>query len=433
MTYDVAIVGAGVTGTALLHVLTRYTDVGSVALLERYRDVAQVNSKSTANSQTLHFGDIETNYSPEKARKVSVASRRVVRYLKNAGREGIHQVHSKMVLGVGEAEVDGLRLRHLALKEIFPELELLDRAKLARTEPAVVEGRPKDVPLAALRSSEGLAVDFGRLSTSFVMDARESGKRFDSFFGVQVASITRRGKHFHVDAGEAQVDAKTVVAAAGGMSLVFAHALDLGLEYAVLPVAGDFFNAPRVLNGKVYTVQDDRLPFAAVHGDPDTNDPNVTRFGPTARVLPLLERGRWMSFLGFLRSTRFDPLLAFRLCGLLADDAIRGFAAKNALYSVPWIGRRLFADEVRKIVPTLDADSLTPTPWPGGIRPQLVDRRTGKLHMGEAKIVGDRILFDVTPSPGASVCLKNAEDDARLVAGWLGLSFDEASFARDYS
>ncbi|MBI5202638.1 MAG: FAD-dependent oxidoreductase [Elusimicrobia bacterium] len=433
MTYDVAIIGAGVTGTALLHVLTKYTDVGSVAVLERYREVAQVNSKSTANSQTLHFGDIETNYSAEKARKVSVASRRVVKYLEKANRKGIHQIHSKMVLGVGQAEVDLLRKRHLDLKPIFPELEMLDRDLLAKAEPLVVEGRRADVPLCALKTAEGLAVDFGRLSTSFVMDAKETGKRFDSFFGVDVRSIQRKGKHFVVDAGSTVVEARCVVAAAGGMSLVFAHDLGLGLEYALLPVAGDFFNAPRVLNGKVYTVQDNRLPFAAVHGDPDTNDPNVTRFGPTARVLPLLERGRWSSFIGFLWSTRFDPMLAFRLCGLLADDAIRGFAAKNALYTVPWIGTRLFAEEARKIVPTLKPEDLTPTEWPGGIRPQLVDRKTGKLYMGEAKIVGEGILFDVTPSPGASVCLKNAEDDAKLVAGWLDLKFDEAAFARDFA
>lgn len=431
--YDVAIIGAGVTGTALLHVLTRYTDVGSVAILERYREVAQVNSKSTANSQTLHLGDIETNYSPEKARLVSTAARRVATYLERVGRPGICQTHSKMVLGVGQAEVDLLRARYVDLKPIFPGLEVLDREALAKAEPAVVSGRPDSEHVAALRAGEGLTVDFGRLSTSFVMDARESGKRFDEYFGVHVSTIARRGERFRIDAGSALVEARAVVCAAGATSLLFAHELGVGLEYAILPVAGDFYNAPRVLNGKVYTVQNERLPFAAVHGDPDANDPRITRFGPTALVLPLLERGDLLSFFGFLRSTRLDPLLALRLCGLLADHAIRGFAWKNALYTVPWLGRARFTEEARKIVPSLRANDLRPADWPGGIRPQLVDRRTGRLHMGEAKLIGERILFDVTPSPGASVCLKNAEDDARLIAGWLGLRFDDEAFGRDFA
>ncbi len=427
--YDVAIIGAGVTGTALLHVLTRYTDVESVAVLERYAAPAQVNSKSTANSQTLHFGDIETNYSPEKARKVAVASGRVARYLERAGKPGISKPCSKMVVGVGGEEVALLTRRHADLAAIFPGLSLIGRDELAAAEPAVVAGRDPAVPLAALRSRAGCAVDFGRLSESFLADARASGKRVDVVFGTRVERIERAGLYRLSPAG---IEARAVVCAAGGVSLLFAHRLGYGLEYAILPVAGDFYVSPRVLNGKVYTVQDDRLPFAAVHGDPDTNDASVTRFGPTARVLPLLERGDWSSFWGFLRSTRFDPRLALCAAGLLREEAVRGFALKNALYTVPFLGRRLFASEARKIVPALSPQDLKPAPWAGGIRPQLVDKRTRRLLMGEAKVEGDGIIFDVTPSPGASTCLQSAEDDARRLAGWLGRKFDEAGFARDY-
>lgn len=427
--YDVAIIGAGVTGTALLHVLTRYTDIASVAVLERYAAPAQVNSKSTANSQTLHFGDIETNYSPEKARKVAVASGRVARYLEGGGKAGISQPCSKMVLGVGAGEVALLNRRLADLRGVFPGLTLLGRDGLAEVEPAVLEGRDPSVPLAALRSDSGCAVDFGLLSSAFLADARASGKRVDVFFGTSVDAIERQGDYRLAPAG---IEARTVAAAAGGVSLLFAHSLGYGREYGILPVAGDFYVSRRVLNGKVYTVQDDRLPFAAVHGDPDANNPAVTRFGPTARVLPLLERGDLASFWGFIKSTRFDPRLALCAARLLGDEAVRGFAMKNALYTVPLLGRRLFVSEARKIVPALSAADLRPAPWAGGIRPQLVDKRSGRLLMGEAKVEGDKIIFDVTPSPGASTCLQNAEDDARRLAGWLGKSFDEAGFARDY-
>lgn len=68
--YDVVIIGGGVSGTALLYTLNKFTDIKSVALIEKYAKPGLVNSKSSNNSQTLHSGDIETNYSFEKAKRV---------------------------------------------------------------------------------------------------------------------------------------------------------------------------------------------------------------------------------------------------------------------------------------------------------------------------------------------------------------------------
>ena len=49
-----------------------------------------------------------------------------------------------------------------------------------------------------------------------------------------------------------------------------------------------------------------------------------------------------------------------------------------------------------------------------------MDTKNKKMNMDEAKIIGDNIIFNITPSPGASVCLKNAENDARKVVEFLG-------------
>lgn len=50
--------------------------------------------------------------------------------------------------------------------------------------------------------------------------------------------------------------------------------------------------------------------------------------------------------------------------------------------------------------------------------------------MGEAKIVGDDIIFNITPSPGASTCLKNAVQDTQQVLEFLDddYEFDEEAF-----
>jgi malate dehydrogenase (quinone) len=73
--YDVVIIGSGVTGTAILYTLSRYTNVKSIALVDKYSKIASVNSHRDNNSQTLHFGDIETNYTLEKAKKSKESGR----------------------------------------------------------------------------------------------------------------------------------------------------------------------------------------------------------------------------------------------------------------------------------------------------------------------------------------------------------------------
>ncbi|RLA04270.1 MAG: malate:quinone oxidoreductase, partial [Gammaproteobacteria bacterium] len=78
--HEVAIIGGGVCGTALLYLLAEFTDINDIILLEKYDVLAKVNSHGRNNSQTLHCGDIETNYSLEKARKVKAAAEMVVNF-----------------------------------------------------------------------------------------------------------------------------------------------------------------------------------------------------------------------------------------------------------------------------------------------------------------------------------------------------------------
>jgi malate dehydrogenase (quinone) len=117
---------------------------------------------------------------------------------------------------------------------------------------------------------------------------------------------------------------------------------------------------------------------------------------------------------------------------MFGDRDIRDYIFKNMLFEVPLLRRHLFLRDARKIVPGLEAADLRFARGVGGLRPQLVDRREKKLLMGEAKIdPGNGILFNMTPSPGATSCLDNAEQDLRRVTRFLGASFDTARFASE--
>ena len=170
--HDVIIVGGGVSGTSLLYTLARYTDVRSVALIEKYGELAALNSSARANSQTLHCGDIETNYTVEKARVTKRTAGMVVNFatkLSESERDHIVYKYPKMVLAVGAKECQFLRKRFDTFKQLFPNLKLLERDDIAELEPKVVEGRRPDEEIVALGSTdEYTAVNYTTLSEAFV-------------------------------------------------------------------------------------------------------------------------------------------------------------------------------------------------------------------------------------------------------------------------
>ncbi len=430
---EVAIVGGGITGTALLYMLSRYSSVRKIILLEKNRRFAEINSSSENNSQTLHFGDIETNYSFEKAKIVKEAAEMVVSYVKGRNRD-LFRVTHKMVLAVGQEEVAELRDRYERFKALFPNLRLLGRKEIELLEPRVVAGREPGEEILALCSEDGYAVNFQKLSESFVLDSLKEEKEVEFLLSARVKEIRREKDFYLLVADEGLVRARAVAVAAGPHGLIFAQSLGYGTKSGILPISGGFYRAENVLRGKVYTMQVDKLPFAAIHGDPDVVDPRETRFGPTAKVLPLLERGSYRTFFDFLRTSAFTLDGVWSLLKIVSDWVILKYVIKNLAYDLPILGKWFFLRDARKIVPLLKYADLSYLRGVGGIRPQVVDTRTKKMEMGSAKIIGDKAIFNITPSPGASVCLKNAEEDAKMLVGFLGEGhrFKEDKFKEDF-
>jgi malate dehydrogenase (quinone) len=444
--YDCIIVGGGVSGTALLYELARYTDLKRLLLVDKYDRPAQVNSHAHNNSQTIHCGDIETNYTLDKALKVKRTASMVVNYAtKLPARERDQIVHRmpKMVLGVGARECDYIRQRFETFKNAYPRMQLLERADIADLEPnvALVNGSWRHDEIVATGTPDDYCgVDFQALSESFSsqcvrMDRdkeRFGDKHVSQLYGTEVKKIRKDGSDYVVSTNRGDMLARSVVVCAGGHSLLMAQAMGFGLEYSCLPVAGSFYFAPEALNGKVYTVQNPNLPFAAVHGDHDVKERGKTRFGPTALMLPMLERYNRATVSDFFKVLRMDHNVAATLWDLLKVSDIRNYILRNFLYEVPGLNRRLFVKEIRKIVPDIEARDIEYAEGFGGIRPQLIDRNARELKMGEVKIIdGHGIVFNMTPSPGGTSCLGNAEQDMRLVAEHLGARVDWDAFERE--
>lgn len=435
--YDVLIVGGGVVGTAVLYTLSKYTDIKNICLIEKYSDFGLVNSASYNNSQTLHFGDIETNYSIEKARKVKWMADMVMNYLEAEAAlsrdKNLFSRYSKMVLAVGNEQVEGLRKRYQPFSELFPRLRMIEKEEIGKIEPRILEGRDPGQELLALVTEDGYTVDFKQLCHSFVANSYVKNPIKNVFLDTKLLKISKTGDHYTAITNKGEIKATVVIVAAGGHSLMIAKSLGYGKNLSILSMSGSFYTSPKVLNGKVYTVQEPKLPFAAIHGDPEIHNSEVTRFGPTALPIFQLERHNWSSFIEYWKTFGLGIAPVLSLSNIIFDRILFAYVFMNFLYELPFIGRRLFIKEVRKIVPSLKLSELRFAKGIGGTRPQIVNNTTRKLEMGEAKLNGDNIIFNITPSPGASTCLGNAYADVEKIIEFLGNknTFDKEAFKND--
>jgi malate dehydrogenase (quinone) len=431
MKHDVIIIGGGVSGTALLYTLSKYTNLKNVGLIEKYSDFGLVNTSPRMNSQTLHFGDIETNYTLEKAKKVKRYADMVMHYLEHEksvkGDEGLFIKVPKMVLAVGKDQVKTLAERYPPFGQLFPRLKMIGKEEIGKLEPRILDGRDPDQDLLALVTEDGYTVDFRKLSHSFVMNAKALNPDLAIHLSTKVEKISHINDNFIIKTDQGEFEAKAVIVTAGSHSLKFAKSLGYGKGYSILSMAGSFYTGPKVLNGKVYTMQIPKLPFAAVHGDPEVHNEHITRFGPTAKPIFFLERYNYSTFWEYWKTFGLGIGPIRSIINISSDRVIFNYLLKNVMYDLPWIGRRAFMKEIRKIVPNAKLEEIKFAKKVGGTRPQIINNTTRKLELGEAKILGDNIIFNITPSPGASTCLGNAFEDTAKLMEFLSNKFTFAS------
>ena len=255
--YDLVIVGGGISGASLLYTVANFTDIERIALIEKEAEIAAVNSHHTNNSQTLHLGDIETNYTLEKAEQVKEGAEMLAGYLEHVDPEReMHSKRSKMVLAVGDEEVRSLERRYDddGFGDLFPKLDAIGREEIADIEPKVLEGREPGTEMLGLQTPDGYVVDYGEVSQSFVDDADDIDG-VDVFTGEEVKRLDDTDDGYIVETEDRWIESEAAVVAAGSHSLQIAKEMSYGEGTSLLPVAGSFFLADDFLNGKVYTLQ----------------------------------------------------------------------------------------------------------------------------------------------------------------------------------
>lgn len=433
---DVTIVGFGVSGGAAGYNFARYTNVKKMATFEKYSWVAMVNSNPLFNAQTSHDGSTETNYSLAHAlQKVQPGAKYLRNYVDSKGPDPtLFRVVKRMVFGADD-KVELLEKRFKQFSPYYPDIYLANAKEIGKLEPNIMLGRNPRQEVRAIVSNQGYMIDYQRYTEELFKDTIRVNSEFDYAFNTPVQSIEEKEDHYELKTPLGIFYSKVVIFEAGPYSLYFARRLGYGMQYGILNVAGSFYYTEKnLLNNKVYQPQIEGRPFAATHGDPDIVDPRITRFGPTTKPIPLMERYHYETMPDFMRLPLFStPHGIYTVLSILRKNKLFGYAARNIVYDLPIIGPRAFAEEIRPIIPTINHRDLKLRRGAGGTRPQIVNLKTGQLEFGDSNIVGKNVIFNTTPSPGASVSMANGHRDAKKSVEFLGDGywFDEEKFQKE--
>lgn len=429
---DVALIGAGIMSATLGTLLRALEPTWRIDAFERLDRAAAESSDAWNNAGTGHAGYCELNYTPagkdgsvdcSKAIKIAAQfhqSLELWRALVACGDipespSFIRQVpHLSFVTG---DDVTYLRARahQLAQSSLFRDIEYTEDAEqIASWIPLVMDGRRRDVPVAATRMARGTDVNFGQLTRS-MFDALTAKPGANLHLDHEVLDIKRDGELWAIDVrdlasgGEWTVRARFVFIGAGGYSLQLLEKSGVpeAKAYGAFPVSGQWL---RCTNKDVIARHHAKVYGMAEVGAPPMSVPHLdTRwilgeqqllFGPYAGfTTKFLKEGSWLDL---LRSVGIHNVRTVLSAGLENLDLTR-YLVGQAMLSVD---ERI--ELLRRYCPGASDDD-----WEvqiAGLRVQIIKsdgNGGGDLKFGTEVVTGadGSIAALLGASPGASTAV----------------------------
>ncbi|WP_194608017.1 NAD(P)/FAD-dependent oxidoreductase [Clostridium vitabionis] len=225
--YDVVIIGAGVSGSAVARELSRYN--ANICVLEKCEDVCDGTSK--ANSAIVHAGyDCEPG---SLMAKLNVEGNRMMGQLAEDLDIPFDRCGS-LVVCTDENERGGLdRLLEKGRKNGVPDLRIIERDELVRMEPNI-----SDTAVAALFApTAGIICPF-TLNIAMAENANVNGVEFR--FNTEVYEIHRKEDAFEIITNNGTVFSRCVVNAAGVYADKF-HNMMSAEKIHITPRKGEYY------------------------------------------------------------------------------------------------------------------------------------------------------------------------------------------------
>lgn len=202
MSYDVAIIGAGVIGAMCARSLAKYNI--NICILEKNNDVAM--GASMANSGIVHAG-FDAKEGTLKAKLNVEGSKMMPKIAKDLGVKYIN--NGSMVIGFSKEDEKKIKeLYERGIKNGVEKLEILTGEEVKKIEPNLA-----DNVTCALYAKTGAIICPYELTISAIGNAMDNGLELKTNF--EVKSINKKGEEYIISSENEEIKAKYVINCAG--------------------------------------------------------------------------------------------------------------------------------------------------------------------------------------------------------------------------
>lgn len=398
MTYDYAIIGAGIVGLATAREILRARPGASLVVLDKENEIA--THQTGHNSGVVHAG---IYYAPGslKARLCREGAAATKAF---CAEHGIPvETCGKLLVATNEIECERLDALYRRSIENNVEVERIGSAELTRREPNI-EGR------AALFVPSTAIVDYKRIAAMLARTIEEQGGRIE--LGQRVETIREDTDSVEIESAGRTYRVKALIACAGLQSDRLAEMAGARIDHRIIPFRGEFYTLPKsragLIESLIYPVPNPDLPFVGIHLT-KTIDGGII-VGPNA-VLGLAREGypklsvNARDIADFVRFPGFWRTIGKHLGPGLAE-------MRDSLW------KRGYLAQCRKYCPSLGLDDLGPARV--GIRAQAVMRDGTLVHDFLFAETPRMLHVCNAPSPAAT----SAIPIARMIADKVLARFD---------
>ncbi|QGX41330.1 L-2-hydroxyglutarate oxidase [Permianibacter aggregans] len=358
-TFDYIIVGAGIVGLSVARELRFRQPTARILIIEKESGLGF--HASGRNSGVMHCG-IYYGTDTLKAKVCAEGAKRMIAYAQQNS-IAVEQA-GKVILASSDEQLPIVERLMTNARENGIHAERIGLDRLKQLEPAAAEG-------AAIFCKDTAVIDSKAVLKHLCNELMTQGVvfEFDCEFQRKITNGVIRTSKGKFSYGR-------LINCAGAYADQVAKSFGLAEDYALVPFKGIYWKlsdkANHLVRSNIYPVPDISLPFLGVH---------LTRVvsgdvyvGPTA--IPALGRENY----GILRGSKFfeASTIGFRLARMYLED--KNNFRKLAHLEMGKYFKRNFLSAAQKLVPSLTLEDFVPTEK-CGIRPQLINKRTGKLEM----------------------------------------------------
>ena len=399
MTYDFAIIGAGIVGLAAALEILRARPRSSIIILEKESAVAR--HQTGHNSGVIHAG---IYYAPGslKARLCREGAAATKAFCTEQGIK--FETCGKLLVATNASESIHMDALFERAKQNGIEALRIDRAGLMRLEPNITGVGALGVP------STGI-VDYRKVALAIAQIVTAQGA--DLLLGAEVIAIREDSRTVEISTPERSWRARSLIVCAGLQSDRLAKLAGIRIDHRIVPFRGEFYTLPKsragLINRLVYPIPDPKLPFVGIHLT-RTIDGRIIA-GPNA-VLGFAREG--YGKFSFSRRDVFDYMGFPGFWKVFGTHLASGVAEmRNSLWKQGYLA------QCRKYCPSLSLADLQP--GLAGIRAQAVLRDGTLVHDFLFAETARMLHVCNAPSPAAT----SAIPIARVIAGKVLARFEQ--------